>query len=96
MCGGKREYEGYVSHLQEQLKGYRDDTISKWGSKAHLSSGKISNKSFLNVDQSILGQVAQVKGRERCVCVWCVYVCVTERERTCVWVRAHLFLCVVL
>ena len=36
--GGKREYEGYVSHLQEQLKGYRDNTISKWGSKAHLSS----------------------------------------------------------
>lgn len=58
--GEKRDYEGYVTHIQEQFKGYRDNTISKWDSKARLNSGKASNKSFLNLDRSILGQVTQV------------------------------------
>ena len=72
--GGKRDYEGYVTHLQEQFKDYRDDTISKWDSKARLSSGKVSSKAFLNVDQSILRQVAQVSVWGEGDGVWSAYI----------------------
>eukprot|EP00731_Ephydatia_muelleri_P025280 Em0017g363a len=57
---GQRQYEEHIARVYDSLKSYRNDVIAKWNSKTRLISGKLTNKAFINVDQSVLTQIQNV------------------------------------
>ena len=43
-ASGNRTYESCIAKVHDQLKPYRDSTITKWSNKTRLASGKVTSK----------------------------------------------------